>query len=145
MDCYSLIVFFFFFSLIIMSANDMTILFKTSDNKTLTVSKATLQCSKFVCHLMEEIDATNAEPIVVDLPNISHSTLLRIVEFAEHEVKQQTAAGGLPASVTGTRSTHAETIELSPWEEQFCKVDQKTLFDIMMVRDECIGNPLSLP
>lgn len=86
------------------------------------------KCFGTISNLLEMYDIKNGE-VVVPLPNITTAILKKLLVYAEHH-KDDTV---LPEPVIDINN-FAEPItdDISPFDVDFLKVDQQTLFDIIL-------------
>nr|BAE72120.1 SKP1-like protein [Silene latifolia] len=96
------------------------IVLKSSDDEEFEVEEAVALQSQTIKHMIEDDCADNAIP----LPNITAYILDKVIEYCEKHVE---------ASHTYTPSdTPSPADQLKKWDAEFAKVDQDTLFDIML-------------
>lgn len=68
-------------------------------------------------------DAGTADPI--PLPNVQSSILAKVIEYCKYHVAASKATEESPAKTED---------EIKSWETEFVKVDQGTLFELILVR-----------
>jgi S-phase kinase-associated protein 1 len=97
---------------------------KSSDGETFVVDEAVAVESQTIKHMIEDDCADNEIP----LPNVTSKILAKVIEYCKKHVE---AGSDKEKNVTGG----AEKDEsLKSWDTEFVKVDQNTLFDLILVR-----------
>ncbi|XP_042494262.1 SKP1-like protein 1B [Macadamia integrifolia] len=97
-----------------MSSNTVTL--KSSDGETFDVDKAVAIESQTIKHMIEDDCADNGIP----LPNVTSKILAKVIEYCKKHVE----------STKNDDRTVDE--ELKSWDAEFVKVDQATLFDLIL-------------
>eukprot|EP00253_Pinus_taeda_P001197 PITA_01197 len=92
---------------------------KSSDNVLFDVTDAVAFESEYIKMMIEDTDTANAIP----LPNVSSKILSKVIEYCEYHVKAQMLAAG--------KSAISED-EIRIWDEEFVKVDEATLCDLIL-------------
>jgi hypothetical protein len=96
---------------------------RSSDGEEFEVEEVLVLESQTIKHMIEdECDG------VIPLPNVSAKILSKVIEYCRKHV--QTRAALAP---DGDMSTNAAGTELKTFDEDFVKVDQATLFDLILV------------
>jgi len=62
----------------------------------------------------------------IPLPNVSARILEKVVEYCQHHHEHPTAPSD--------KADEKRTDDILPWDLDFCKVDQPTLFELILVR-----------
>lgn len=96
----------------------------TSDGKSIEVESSVFQASGFIQNMIQDL-SDNAE-WTISLPNMNSMILQKIIEFCRHHQND-------PPFTEEMERKFRRQINMDHWDEQFCKIDQKTLFDLMMV------------
>ncbi|KAJ4962932.1 hypothetical protein NE237_022871 [Protea cynaroides] len=106
--------FFAFLCLEIMSLKKVTL--KSSDGETFDIDKEVALESQTIKHMIEDDCADNGIP----LPNVTSKILARVIEYCKKHVE--------------TPKSDDRTVdeELKSWDAEFVKVDQATLFDLIL-------------
>ncbi|KAL5986058.1 SKP1-like protein 1A [Asimina triloba] len=100
---------------------------KSSDGEEFVIDEAVALESQTIKHMIEDDCADNGIP----LPNVTSKILSKVIEYCKKHV--EAAASKNPED----RATTAED-DLKSWDADFVKVDQATLFDLIlrfMVKD----------
>ncbi|XP_074312924.1 SKP1-like protein 1A [Silene latifolia] len=105
------------------------IMLKSSDGEDFEVDEIVALESQTIKHMIEDDCADNAIP----LPNVTGKILAKVIEYCKKHVD---AAASKTAETTTTTTTTAGVAagddELKKWDEDFVKVDQNTLFDLIL-------------
>uniref|UniRef100_A0A0D9XRV8 SKP1-like protein n=1 Tax=Leersia perrieri TaxID=77586 RepID=A0A0D9XRV8_9ORYZ len=113
---------------------------KSSDGEEFEVEEAVAMESQTIRHMIEDDCADNGIP----LPNVNSKILSKVIEYCNKHVHAAAAA----ASKAGTTSDDAASAaavpspsgeDLKNWDADFVKVDQATLFDLILA-----GNYLNI-
>ena len=93
---------------------------KSSDGESFDVDEAVALESQTIKHMIEDDCADNGIP----LPNVTSKILAKVIEYCKKHVE------------TPKSDDRSSTIdeELKSWDADFVKVDQATLFDLILVR-----------
>ncbi|RZS24236.1 hypothetical protein BHM03_00057286 [Ensete ventricosum] len=116
---------------------------KSSDGEVFEVDEAVAMESQTIKHMIEDDCAENGIP----LPNVTSKILAKVIEYCRKHVDASAAA----ASKSSDDSSKLADEELKSWDSEFVKVDQATLFDLILVRSltdslgivVSMGNPLT--
>lgn len=90
---------------------------KSSDGEAFEVDEVVALESQTIKHMVEDDCADSGIP----LPNVTSKILARVIEYCKKHVE---------ASSSGEKPTEEE---LKQWDAEFVKVDQATLFDLILV------------
>ena len=92
---------------------------KSSDGESCEVDEAVAVESQTIKHMIEDDCADNGIP----LPNVTSKILAKVIEYCKKHVE-------CPNS-DDRPSSSAD--DLKAWDDEFVKVDQTTLFDLILV------------
>ncbi|KAE8057283.1 hypothetical protein FH972_013988 [Carpinus fangiana] len=95
---------------------------KSSDGETFEVEEAVALESQTIKHMIEDDCADNGIP----LPNVTSKILSKVIEYCKKHVEAPKAA-----AASEDRSTSSDD-DLKAWDAEFVKVDQATLFDLIL-------------
>jgi len=96
------------------SAASKKVTLMSSDGETFEVEEAVALLSQTIRHMIEDDCANNTIP----LPNVTGATLSKVIEYCtKHAAATPSAADE----------------DLTAWDADFVKVDQTTLFDLILV------------
>ncbi|KAG2321116.1 hypothetical protein Bca4012_055875 [Brassica carinata] len=96
------------------------IILKSSDNESFEVDEAVALKCETIKHMIED----NCTGDGIPLPNVTSATLAKVIEYCK---KHAEAAAG-DREIYGSK----EDIALKAWDEDFVKVDQPLLFDLIL-------------
>ncbi|CAI0553860.1 unnamed protein product [Linum tenue] len=102
------------------AAEKKLITLKSSDGESFEVEEAVAMQSQTIKHMIEDDCADNGIP----LPNVTGRILAKVIEYCKkhHEAPKPDGFAGGAAADGGLKS----------WDEDFVKVDQNTLFDLIL-------------
>jgi len=93
---------------------------KSSDDEMFEVEEAVAFESQAVKNMIEDTGMDHPIP----LPNVSSKILAKVIEYCKYHVDNQKASDDKPATSED---------EIKAWDLDFVKVDQATLFDLILV------------
>ncbi|THU54068.1 hypothetical protein C4D60_Mb10t21130 [Musa balbisiana] len=99
-----------------------TITLRSSDGEVFEVEEAVAMESQTIKHMIEDDCADNGIP----LPNVTSKILAKVVEYCKKHVD---------ATARSSSSDDAPSVteeDLKAWDADFVKVDQATLFDLIL-------------
>ncbi|GMH24006.1 hypothetical protein Nepgr_025849 [Nepenthes gracilis] len=97
-------------------ASSKKISLKSSDGETFEVEEVVALESQTIKHMIEDDCADNAIP----LPNVTSKILAKVIEYCKKHVE------------TPTADDRVAEEDLKVWDADFVKVDQATLFDLIL-------------
>jgi S-phase kinase-associated protein 1 len=80
-------------------------------------------------------DLGDASDAPIPLPNVNAKILEKVIEYCKHHYQNPT-----PASEE--KKDEKRTDDISPWDRDFCQVDQATLFELILVSKTKKNHPL---
>lgn len=107
---------------------------KSSDGEEFEVEEAVAMESQTIRHMIEDDCADNGIP----LPNVNSKILSKVIEYCNKHVHAAAAAaaaskaGSDDVGAASANSTAASGEDLKNWDADFVKVDQATLFDLIL-------------
>jgi S-phase kinase-associated protein 1 len=104
---------------------------KSSDGEEFEVEEAVAMESQTIRHMIEDDCADNGIP----LPNVNSKILSKVIEYCNKHVQAKPAdatAGAAGASDGANAAPAAPAEDLKNWDAEFVKVDQATLFDLIL-------------
>uniref|UniRef100_A0ACD5WV55 Uncharacterized protein n=1 Tax=Avena sativa TaxID=4498 RepID=A0ACD5WV55_AVESA len=109
---------------------------KSSDGEEFEVEEAVAMESQTIRHMIEDDCADNGIP----LPNVNSKILSKVIEYCNKHVQAAKPAGAAEggaasaaaAAADGSSAAPAPTEDLKNWDAEFVKVDQATLFDLIL-------------
>jgi S-phase kinase-associated protein 1 len=106
--------------------NKKMITLRSSDNEEFEVEEAVAMESQTIRHMIEDDCADNGIP----LPNVNSKILSKVIEYCNKHVH----AAAKPADAADAAAAGGGE-DLKNWDAEFVKVDQATLFDLILVRN----------
>eukprot|EP01120_Amphizonella_sp_Union-15-10_P015573 TRINITY_DN8044_c0_g1_i1.p1 TRINITY_DN8044_c0_g1~~TRINITY_DN8044_c0_g1_i1.p1 ORF type:complete len:166 (+),score=32.99 TRINITY_DN8044_c0_g1_i1:90-587(+) len=106
---------------------------QSSDDKSFEVPLDVAWMSLTIKNLWEDIgpDVDTAIP----LPNVSGKILEKVIEYCKHHQ-------GSHQSTEDKKDNEKRTDDISAWDQDFCKVDQATLFELILAANYLDIKPL---
>src|SRR5688572_22255015 len=102
------------------NANELKIVkVETSDNVVFDVPEDIIKVSIIVKNMIEDIGECGGAP--VPLPNVSGTIMRKIVEYLHYHHDN-------PSPAEDEKSTN----NISPWDAEFCNVEQPVLFELIL-------------
>ncbi|XP_023637791.1 SKP1-like protein 1B [Capsella rubella] len=104
---------------------------KSSDGENFEIDEAVALESQTIKHMIEDDCADNGIP----LPNVTSKILSKVIEYCKKHVeaaaKSETAVSAASTTTTAAASGSSDE-DLKTWDSEFIKVDQGTLFDLIL-------------
>ncbi|CAN6485257.1 unnamed protein product [Victoria cruziana] len=94
-----------------------TVTLKSSDGEVFEVEEAVAKESQTISHMIEDGCADSGIP----LPNVTSKILAKVIEYCKKHVDAQKSA-----------DDKIQEEEIKAWDAEFVKVDQATLFDLIL-------------
>ncbi|KAH0456729.1 SKP1-like protein 1 [Dendrobium catenatum] len=101
----------------------MKVTLKSSDGEEFVVEEAVARESQTILHMIEDGCADSGIP----LPNVNSKILAKVIEYCKKHVESVSKPSG-----TGSVDDKPIEEELKNWDADFVKVDQATLFDLIL-------------
>lgn len=98
-----------------------TVTLLSQDGNSFEVSLDVAKMSETIKNLIEDAGTDNPVP----LPNVSSVILAKVVEYCQYHHAH-------PVVLSDENKDEKRTDDISGWDLDFCKVDQKTLFDLIL-------------
>jgi S-phase kinase-associated protein 1 len=73
----------------------------------------------------------------IPVPNVSGKILSKVLDYCKHHTKDPA-----PAATPPTARDERRTDDITPWDEAFCRVDQSTLFELILAANYLDIKPL---
>ncbi|WVZ60405.1 hypothetical protein U9M48_010432 [Paspalum notatum var. saurae] len=99
------------------------IVLKSSDGEEFQVEEAVAMESQTLRHMIEDDCAENG----ILLPNVTSNILTKVIEYCNKHIHD-----AKPAADTFNASAFGAGEDLKNWDSEFVKVDQATLFDLIL-------------
>ncbi|XP_044955444.1 SKP1-like protein 1 [Hordeum vulgare subsp. vulgare] len=105
---------------------------KSSDGEEFEVEEAVAMESQTIRHMIEDDCADNGIP----LPNVNSKILSKVIEYCNKHVQAKPADAGAASDTASAAAAAAAPAapaeDLKNWDAEFVKVDQATLFDLIL-------------
>eukprot|EP01104_Vermistella_antarctica_P003021 TRINITY_DN13196_c0_g1_i1.p1 TRINITY_DN13196_c0_g1~~TRINITY_DN13196_c0_g1_i1.p1 ORF type:complete len:179 (-),score=65.05 TRINITY_DN13196_c0_g1_i1:317-799(-) len=105
---------------------------QSSDGEEFTIERDVAVASVTVKNMLDDIGDSEA---TIPLPNVTGLILKKVVEYAEYHKSN-------PTAVTDEKKEEKRTDDIIPWDQEFCKVGQNTLFELIMAANYLDIKPL---
>jgi len=92
---------------------------RSSDDEMFEVEKEVADKSQMIRNMIEDTGTDNPIP----LPNVTSKILAKVIEYCKYHVNSAKAEGDKPAVSDDEKKT---------WDTEFVKVDQATLFELIL-------------
>ena len=102
-------------------ADDDKVKLQSQDGEDFEVEVRVAKMSETVRNLIEDAGIENPIP----LPNVTAKILSKVVEYCQYHTEN-------PTPVTEEKKDEKRTDDIIPWDLEFCKVDQETLFEMIL-------------
>ena len=102
---------------------------KSSDGEEFEVDEAVAMESQTIKHMIEDDCADNGIP----LPNVSSKILSKVIEYCKKHVDASFNSSATKNSDGVSLGERGIEDEIKAWDAEFVKVDQATLFDLILV------------
>ncbi|KAK9713204.1 hypothetical protein RND81_06G011400 [Saponaria officinalis] len=112
-------------------ASEKKITLRSSDGETFELDEVVARESQTIKHMVEDDCADN----VIPLPNVTSKILAKVIEYCKKHVEYSAnKSSDTTASTTASGGAGGGAVddELKSWDAEFVKVDQSTLFDLIL-------------
>ncbi len=110
-----------------------TVKLESSDEQIFEVPREIAEMSVTVKHMIDDFPADSDAPI--PLPNVTGKILGKVIEWAKYHHEH-------PDPPTDEKKDDKRTDDISPWDKEFCDVDQPTLFELILAANYLDIKPL---
>jgi S-phase kinase-associated protein 1 len=113
------------------AGKDKMLVLVSCDKENFEVEESVARESRTILHMIEDGCTDNGIPV----PNVSGKILAKVIEYCKKHVEARRGADGDGDAGEPTAPTDkASEEELKTFDADFVKVDQGTLFDLILVR-----------
>jgi len=98
---------------------------QSSDGETFNVEVEIARCSLTIKTMLEDLGMEEGEDEVIPLPNVNSSILRKVINWATHHKDD-------PPPAEDDENKEKRTDDISSWDADFLKVDQGTLFELIL-------------
>ncbi len=99
---------------------------QSSDGEIFPVDVNIARCSLTIKTMLEDLGMEEGEDEVIPLPNVNSVILRKVITWADHHKDD-------PAPAEDDENKEKRTDDISSWDADFLKVDQGTLFELILV------------
>lgn len=110
-----------------------TIKLQSSDEVIVEVPRPVAELSLTIKHMLDDLE-TETESLI-PLPNVTGVTLAKVIEYANYHFDH-------PDPSTQEVKDDKRTDNISPWDQQFCDIDQASLFELILAANYLDIKPL---
>ncbi len=114
-------------------ADDDKVKLVSQDGQVFEVEVGVAKLSETVRNLIEDAGIEYDVP----LPNVTGKILSKVIEYVEYHANNPT-----PPKVTDGKENEKRTDDIIPWDVTFMKVDQATLFELILAANYLDIKPL---
>jgi len=104
---------------------------RSNDDREFEVDRALAEMSVTVKNMLDDIPTPDA---AIPLPNVSGKHLEKVIEYCDYHLKNPTP----PEEKKEDRRPE----DICKWDQEFCKVDQATLFELILAANYLDIKPL---
>ncbi|VVB08321.1 unnamed protein product [Arabis nemorensis] len=101
---------------------------KSSDGETFEVDEVVALESQTIKHMIEDDCADDGIP----LPNVTSKILSKVIEYCKKHTDAAAKSETTDAASATTVASASSDDDLKNWDSEFIKVDQSTLFDLIL-------------
>ncbi|KAG4076333.1 hypothetical protein HA402_005776 [Bradysia odoriphaga] len=99
---------------------------QSSDGVILETDSAIAKCSDTIKRMLEDCGIEEEENTLIPVPNVRADILRKVLEFADHHKDDKEPVDD------DENNANTQADEIPQWDENFLKVDQGTLFELVM-------------
>mmetsp|Transcript_21306 Transcript_21306/g.64111 ORF Transcript_21306/g.64111 Transcript_21306/m.64111 type:complete len:162 (+) Transcript_21306:183-668(+) len=103
-------------------ADDAPVKLRSSDQETFEVEEAVALQSTTIKNLIED----SGKDAPIPLPNVTAKILAKVIEYCKYHVEAESTEGG------GEGANPKSDEDVKAWDTDFVKVDQGTLFELIL-------------
>jgi S-phase kinase-associated protein 1 len=105
----------------------------SSDEQEFDVPRAVAEMSVTIKNMLEDMEGMGNDTI--PLPNVTGKILSKVIEYCRYHLEH-------PTPVSEEKKEEKRTDDIIPWDQEFCKVDQATLFELILAANYLDIKPL---
>lgn len=98
---------------------------QSSDNEIFVVDYEVAKCSATIKTMVEDLGLEEGDEEIVPLPNVNSAILRKVIQWATYHKDD-------PPISEDEENKEKRTDDISSWDSDFLKVDQGTLFDLIL-------------
>ncbi|KAG5458269.1 MAG: S-phase kinase-associated protein 1A-like protein [Olpidium bornovanus] len=111
------------------------VVLQSSDDELFTVSKEVAERSVLIKNMIEDVGESDESPI--PLPNVNSQVLKKVIEYCEHHKSDP-----MPTGESEEESGRRRSDDIEEWDQNFMKVEQEMLFEIILAANYLDIKPL---
>jgi len=98
---------------------------QSSDGESFLVDVQVIRCSLTIKTMLEDLGFEEGEDDIIPLPNVNSAILKKVIAWATHHKDD-------PPPAEDDENKEKRTDDISSWDADFLKVDQGTLFELIL-------------
>eukprot|EP01097_Dermamoeba_algensis_P008051 TRINITY_DN5226_c0_g1_i1.p1 TRINITY_DN5226_c0_g1~~TRINITY_DN5226_c0_g1_i1.p1 ORF type:complete len:168 (-),score=53.82 TRINITY_DN5226_c0_g1_i1:126-629(-) len=98
---------------------------QSSDSREFEVPRKIAETSVTIKNMISDIPPEDVAASAIPLPNVSGKILEKVIEYCKYHHENPTPA-------VDDKKEERRTDDIIPWDQEFCKVDQATLFELIL-------------
>jgi len=110
----------------------MSVKLQSSDEQEFEVEREIAEMSVTIKNMLEDIPETDT---AIPLPNVTGKIMQKVIEYCKYHKEH-------PTPVSDDKKDEKRTDDIIPWDQEFCKVDQATLFELILAANYLDIKPL---
>jgi len=107
---------------------------QSSDEQEFEVPNSIATMSVTIKHMIEDIGEASSET-PIPLPNVTGKILEKVIQYCQYHHDH-------PDPPSEEKKDEKRTDDIIPWDQEFCKVDQATLFELILAANYLDIKPL---
>jgi len=107
---------------------------QSSDEQEFEVEKSLAEMSITIKNMLEDMGPELGEA-PIPLPNVTGKILTKVIEYCKYHLEH-------PTPISEEKKDEKRTDDIIPWDQEFCKVDQATLFELILAANYLDIKPL---
>nr|CCG34080.1 SCF ubiquitin ligase [uncultured eukaryote] len=111
-----------------------TIKLQSSDEQEFEVDRGVAEMSVTIKNMLEDMEGVGSDT-AIPLPNVTGKILAKVIEYCKYHKAN-------PTPVSEEKKDEKRTDDIIPWDLEFCKVDQATLFELILAANYLDIKPL---
>eukprot|EP00042_Codosiga_hollandica_P018586 m.54917 g.54917 ORF g.54917 m.54917 type:complete len:172 (-) comp48819_c0_seq2:141-656(-) len=112
-----------------MSADEGKVRLVSSDGQDFTVETGIAKMSVTLRSMLEDLDPSDNDE-AIPIPNITAPILQKVIEYCTHHKVNSLSCDD--RELTREETDERRDAEIPAWDQDFCKVDQGTLFELIL-------------
>nr|CCG34076.1 SCF ubiquitin ligase [uncultured eukaryote] len=108
---------------------------QSSDEQEFVVDRKIAEMSQTIKNMLEDIGPEMGGDTPIPLPNVTGKILEKIITYCKYHNEH-------PDPPSEEKKDEKRTDDIIPWDQDFCKVDQATLFELILAANYLDIKPL---